>query len=74
MTEKYSDLTSHSSLGPVALTRGTVTSGREIPTVMDNLSSQGAIPSDLLGIFYTPFTKVGEMNGEITFGDIDESK
>jgi len=41
---------------------------------MDNLFSQGAIPSDVLGVFYAPLTKVGETNGEITFGGIDESK
>ncbi|KAL4073369.1 aspartic peptidase domain-containing protein [Scleroderma yunnanense] len=61
-------------LGPVDLTRGTVTGGREVPTVTDNLFSEGIIPSDSLGIFYAPLTKVGETTGEITFGGIDDSK
>ena len=67
-------LTFHYSLGPVDLTRGMVTGVREVPTVTDNLFSQGAISSDSLAVFYAPMTKAGERNGEITFGGMDKSK
>lgn len=61
-------------VGPVDLTQGTVSSNQLVPTVTDNLFSQGTIASDSLGIFYEPSTEASEVNGELTFGGIDESK
>lgn len=47
-----------------------------IPTVTDNLYSQGNIPADVVGIFFQP--EVGpsrlDSGGELTFGGADPSK
>ena len=61
-------------VGPVDLTQGTVSSGGLVPTVTDNLFSQGTITSDSLGIFFEPTTGSGDVNGELTFGGVDSSK
>ena len=45
-----------------------------VPTVVDNLFSQGTIAADSLGIFYEPTTQEGAINGELTFGGVDMSK
>ncbi|KAL4064143.1 aspartic peptidase domain-containing protein [Scleroderma yunnanense] len=62
-------------VGPVDLSKGKVKpGGGALPTVTDNLYSEGTIPTDSLGIFYAPLTKVGEITGELTFGGVDETK
>lgn len=56
-------------VGPTDLTRGTLTNligGLEIvPTVTDNLFSQGTIAQDTLGIFFSPTTRLGASDGEV---------
>ena len=61
-------------VGPTDLTQGTVSGQEMVPTVTDNLFSQGAIANASLGIFYQPTTEEGALNGELTFGGVDESK
>lgn len=62
-------------IGPVDLTQGTVKKTTEVPTVTDNLSSQGLIPTESIGISYVPSTSTAEVaNGELTFGGVDSSK
>jgi len=60
-------------LGPVDLTEGTVSNANTVPTVMDNLYTQGTISSDVLGVFFSP-TSSDDSSGELTFGGYDESK
>ena len=59
-------------LGPTGLTQGTTSGGGEIPTVVDNLFSQGTIPEEVLGVYFIPAAETSE-NGELTFGGHDES-
>lgn len=63
-------------VGPVDLTQGTLQNDPNafVPTVSDNLLSQGAISEEVLGIFFAPTTSVVAANGEMTFGGIDSSK
>lgn len=62
-------------IGPVDLTQGTVSSNQLIPTVTDNLFAQGAIAQNSIGISYEPSTdSSGAVNGELTFGGVDESR
>lgn len=59
-------------LGPVDLTIGTVNGTDTVPTVMDNLFSQGQVSNEMFGIYYLPFSK-WSTTGEITFGGYDAS-
>jgi len=61
-------------IGPVDLTEGTVTGVSDVPTVCDNLSSQGTISTDSIGIFYAPSSTTDATNGELTFGGTDSTK
>ncbi|KAJ7509624.1 acid protease [Mycena galericulata] len=62
-------------IGPVDLTQGTLSdASATIPTVTDNLFSQGTINSDLIGISFEPATSDNDDNGSITFGGTDSSK
>ncbi|KAJ3542726.1 hypothetical protein NM688_g5942 [Phlebia brevispora] len=61
-------------IGPVDLTSSTLSSGQLVPTVTDNLFSQGTIESDSIGISYEPTTSDGTVNGELTFGGVDSTK
>ncbi|KAJ7643871.1 acid protease [Roridomyces roridus] len=62
-------------IGPVDLTSGTVSSTSTVPTVTDNLFSQGTIPVESIGISYIPTTDAGDVvNGELTFGGTDSTK
>ena len=63
-----------SRIGPVDLTQNTVSNTDQVPTVTDNLFSQGTIPTSSLAIFYAPSSTEGVANGEITFVGVDESK
>ncbi|CAO3666834.1 unnamed protein product [Umbelopsis ramanniana] len=61
-------------LGPVDLTQGTSNSGETIPTVTDNLFSNGITSANLFALSFEPSTQDSETNGEITFGGTDVSK
>ncbi|KAJ7510922.1 aspartic peptidase domain-containing protein [Mycena galericulata] len=63
-------------IGPVDLTEGTLTKSPTtlIPTVTDNLFSQGTITSDLIGISFEPTTSESDENGSIAFGGTDSTK
>ncbi|KAK7681605.1 hypothetical protein QCA50_015338 [Cerrena zonata] len=61
-------------IGPVDLTEGTVSDGKPVPTVTDNLFAQGSISSNSIGIFYEPTTGTDAINGELAFGSVDSSK
>ncbi|KIY46744.1 acid protease [Fistulina hepatica ATCC 64428] len=61
-------------IGPVDLTEGTVSKTTTVPTVTDNLYSQGTIPTESIGIFFQPSTSTEEVaNGELTFGGTDNA-
>ena len=45
-----------------------------IPTVVDNAFKQGLLEAYEIGISFTPSKMPSEMNGELTFGGIDERK
>ncbi|KAG2120231.1 acid protease [Suillus clintonianus] len=60
-------------LGPADLTEGTVTNVNEVPTVTDNLYTQGTIGSEVLGVFFAPASS-DDSSGELTFGGYDASK
>jgi len=70
----FSDVDGIIGIGPVDLTESTVSNTTTVPTVTDNLFSQGTIPSNSLGISYEPSTKAGVENGELTFGGTDNTK
>jgi len=71
----FNDVDGILGIGPVDLTSGTVSGTPEVPTVTDNLFSQGTIQSDTLGISYVPSTSASNAaNGEIDFGGTDSSK
>ncbi|EJC99835.1 aspartic peptidase A1 [Fomitiporia mediterranea MF3/22] len=63
-------------IGPIGLTEGTefpsITS--KVPTVTDNLFSQGKIPQKVVGIYFAPTTSQSDTNGEMTFGGADTSR
>nr|VWP01181.1 Transcription regulator [Ganoderma boninense] len=61
-------------IGPVDLTEGTVSDNQPVPTVTDNLYSQGTIANNSIGIFYQPTTEAGALNGSLNFGGVDTSK
>ncbi|GAB5589713.1 hypothetical protein Unana1_04613 [Umbelopsis nana] len=61
-------------LGPTDLTAGTVDGVASVPTVLDNLFSEGAIPSNEFSLSFEPTVSGSEMNGVITFGGTDSSK
>lgn len=70
----FDDVDGILGIGPVDLTTGTLSTGQPVPTVTDNLFSQGTISSDSIGISYQPTTSDGQLNGELTFGGVDTSK
>ncbi|KAI0081062.1 acid protease [Panus rudis PR-1116 ss-1] len=63
-------------IGPVDLTVGTLTPDTRstIPTVTDNLFSQGVITQNLVAVSFQPTTSLSSTNGELTFGGTDSSK
>ncbi|KAG2153326.1 acid protease [Suillus clintonianus] len=60
-------------VGPADLTEGTVSNVNTVPTVTDNLYSQGIIGTETLGIYFVP-PSVPDSAGELTFGGHDGSK
>ncbi|KAF8140531.1 aspartic peptidase domain-containing protein [Boletus edulis] len=63
-------------IGPEDLTQGTLTNAQstEIPTVTQNLFSQGTISEIVVGVFFAPTTSQTDTNGELTFGGTDSTK
>lgn len=63
-------------IGPVDLTEGTLSPDTSaiIPTVTDNLFSQGKISSNEVGISFQPTMQESDGNGELTFGGVDSTK
>ncbi|KAJ7492341.1 aspartic peptidase A1 [Mycena latifolia] len=63
-------------IGPVDLTEGTLTKSPTtlIPTVTDNLFSQGTITGDVIGISFEPTTSEDDVNGSLAFGGTDSTK
>ncbi|KDQ62988.1 hypothetical protein JAAARDRAFT_28980 [Jaapia argillacea MUCL 33604] len=63
-------------IGLVDLTEGTLVPHirSTIPTIIDNLLTQGTISKPLLAISFEPTTLLENVNGELTFGGTDPSK
>ncbi|KAI6145240.1 aspartic peptidase domain-containing protein [Pisolithus tinctorius] len=63
-------------IGPEDLTVGTLTNepSTGIPTVTQNLYTQGTIPAEIVGISFEPTTTTSFRNGELTFGGVDSGK
>ncbi|KAI5986037.1 aspartic peptidase domain-containing protein [Pisolithus orientalis] len=63
-------------IGPEDLTEGTLTNepSTEIPTVTQNLYTEGKIPAEIVSVSFEPITSTSSMNGELTFGGVDSSK
>ena len=59
-------------IGPVELTSDTVSNTDTVPTVSDNLRSQGTISEEVLGIYYAPASE-SSSTGKLTFGGYDKS-
>jgi pepsin A len=57
-------------VGPTDLTKNTVSNVGSVPTVTDNLYSEGTIGTKALGVYFTP----GGGAGELTFGGFDSAK
>ncbi|KIY42838.1 acid protease [Fistulina hepatica ATCC 64428] len=62
-------------IGPVDLTEGTLVgaSTTEIPTVANNLYTDGTISEDVIGIFFQPDSSDGDTTGVLTWGGVDSS-
>jgi cathepsin E len=63
-------------IGPVDLTLDTLRPARssEIPTVTDNLFSQGTISAHEIAVSFEPLTQLNQLNGELTWGGTDSTK
>ncbi|KAJ7354299.1 family A1 protease [Mycena albidolilacea] len=61
-------------IGPVDLTSGTLSTGQLVPTVTDNLFSQGTITGNVVGISFEPTTTEDDVNGSLAFGGTDSTK
>ncbi|KIY53037.1 aspartic protease [Fistulina hepatica ATCC 64428] len=77
VASESSDFTGYDGIlgiGPTDLTEGTLSdSDAEIPTVADNLYSQGTISEEVIGIFFEPTDEVDVENGVLTWGGTDDS-
>ncbi|KAF8317083.1 acid protease [Clavulina sp. PMI_390] len=62
--------------GPVDLTEGTVSGVNTVPTFMDTLYSQGAIPDEVLGVYFSPESgsDTADVNGELSLGAPDATR
>ncbi|KAG1724851.1 aspartic peptidase domain-containing protein [Suillus lakei] len=63
-------------IGPLDLTQGTLTNSpaTTIPTVTQNLYTQGTISQMVVGVSFEPTTSQSVTNGELTFGGTDATK
>ncbi|KAG2155178.1 acid protease [Suillus bovinus] len=59
-------------IGPVSLTKGTVSNTDTVPTIMDNLFSQNSIQSEVLGVYFVPVSQE-DSTGTLTFGGWNSS-
>jgi hypothetical protein len=71
-TEGFRGIDGILGLGPVDLTKGTVSNVDTVPTVMDNLFNAGSIDSEVLGIYFIPASE-DDSTGTLTFGGYDSS-
>jgi len=73
---EYSGTDGVFGIGPVDLTKGTVSNMKTVPTFLDNLYSQGTISTEVLGIYFEPESGSDDddRNGELTFGGVDHTK
>ncbi|KAH9979467.1 aspartic peptidase domain-containing protein [Lactifluus volemus] len=62
-------------IGPVDSTLGTLSPAvnSTIPTIIDNLFSQGTITSNIFSVSFEPTTTTSVKNGELTFGGTDKA-
>ncbi|KAL4244016.1 peptidase A1 family protein [Abortiporus biennis] len=71
----FDDVDGILGIGPVDLTAGTVSDGRLVPTVTDNLFLQHLIESNIVSVSFAPPTSLSSLtDGELTFGGTDSSK
>lgn len=70
----FNDVDGVLGLGPVDLTSGTTSGGGIVPTVTENLFTQGLIDANQVAISAEPSTSLDDLNGQITFGGVDTSK
>ncbi|KAF8622637.1 hypothetical protein AX15_006885 [Amanita polypyramis BW_CC] len=75
-TSGFSNLDGILGIGPIGLTNGTLLpdSSKTIPTVTDNAFAQGKISANKIGISFEPTTSISIQNGEISWGDVDNTK
>jgi pepsin A len=59
-------------VGPMSLTKGTVSNTDTVPTIMDNLSSQKFPYSEILGVYFVPVSEE-DPTGTLTFGGWNSS-
>lgn len=59
-------------IGPMSLTKGTVSNTDTVPTIMDNLFSQNSINSEILGVYFVPASEE-DPTGTLTFGGSNSS-
>ncbi|KAF8124518.1 aspartic proteinase [Boletus edulis] len=71
----YSGVDGVLGLGPESLTEGTLTDEPDtlIPTVTQNLYTEGTISEEVVGFFFAPTTTEPSTNGELIFGGTDPS-
>ena len=64
------------SIGPDISSVGTIDPDKSstVPTVTDNLFSQGQINQNIVALFFQPLNTTSVENGEMTFGGTDPSK
>ncbi|KAG1904485.1 aspartic peptidase domain-containing protein [Suillus fuscotomentosus] len=72
----FTDVDGILGIGPVDLTNDTLINEptKTIPTVTDNLYSQGTISQKVVGISFEPTTSKTVTNGGLTFGGTDATK
>jgi len=75
-SEGFSGVDGIVGIGPTDLTLDTLSPDESstIPTVTDNLFSQGAISAHSVAVSFEPTTAETVTNGELTFGGTDSSK
>jgi len=75
-SEGFSGVDGILGIGPLDLTLDTLSpdTGSTIPTVTDNLFSQGIISAHEVAVSFEPTTSEADNNGELTFGGTDSSK
>lgn len=69
-SEGFTNVDGILGVGPTDLTQGSVSNTGSVPTVTDNLYSNGIIGTKALGVYFAP----GGGAGELTFGGFDSSK